>query len=65
MDARITNHGSIILIHPRTKTAQDWIRENCQVEPWQYLGPNLAVEPRYCQAIVEGMQEAGLEVETL
>ena len=36
-DFIVADHGSIILITPVSKAAQEWIDENVVSEPWQWL----------------------------
>lgn len=62
-DARIENHGSIMLLQPLTPAALEWIEDHVVAEPWQWWCGGLAVEPRYASDIVAGMQEDGLVVE--
>lgn len=59
-DFTITNAGSIHVITPLTERASTWLRENTHAEGWQWLGASLAIEPRYSDAIVDGMLDAGL-----
>jgi hypothetical protein len=61
MDISVENHGSIFLMRPVTPEGATWLAENIG-EDAMYLGDALAVEPRYAEAIVEGMQDDGLEV---
>ncbi len=60
-DVKIENHGSLVLIRPLTEAASDWLDENIS-EDAQHFGGAVVVEPRYVEAIVEGMQNDGLEV---
>ena len=60
-DVNIENHGSLVLIRPLTEAASDWLDENIS-EDAQHFGGAVVVEPRYVEAIVEGMQNDGLEV---
>jgi len=60
-DVKIENHGSLVLIRPLTEAASDWLDENIS-EDAQHFGGAVVVEPRYVEAIVEGMQDDGLEV---
>ena len=61
VDVKIENHGSLVLIRPLTEAASDWLDENIS-EDAQHFGGAVVVEPRYVEAIVEGMQNDGLEV---
>jgi len=60
-DVKIENHGSLVLIRPLTEAASDWLDENIS-EDAPHFGGAVVVEPRYVEAIVEGMQNDGLEV---
>ena len=60
-DVNIENHGSLVLIRPLTEGGSDWLDENIS-EDAQHFGGAVVVEPRYVEAIVEGMQNDGLEV---
>ncbi len=60
-DIRVENHGSIYLLHPRTKRAARWLDEVI-AEDAQYWGDAVVVEPRYVADIVNGAREDGLEV---
>lgn len=60
-DARVENHGSLFLIQPYTVKAAEWISEHTADDAIYWAGA-LVVEPRYAQALVEGMREAGLKV---
>ena len=59
-DFTARDEGSIILLCPNTDAAQEWMRDNLQVEPWQYLGSNLAIDHRMFGDIAEGILEDGL-----
>jgi hypothetical protein len=59
-DVITDNFGSIVGITPMTQAARDWLDENCQTEPWQWLGATLNVDTRLAGDILEGMSEAGL-----
>jgi len=52
--------GSIVGITPMTPAAREWIDENCQIEPWQWLGLTLNVDCRYAAGILQGMADDGL-----
>lgn len=58
---RITDTGSIVLIEPMTRRAAAWIDEDVGAEsgfqPWY---PTIIVEPRYVDAIIDGMAADGI-----
>jgi hypothetical protein len=62
-DVLTDNFGSIVGITPMTPTAREWIGENVDAEPWQWLGGTLNIDRRYADDLVEGMVEAGLTVQ--
>lgn len=51
----LEDHGTIVLVHPLTDEATDWLKSNVSAEA-QYWGGALACEPRYVGALLEGMQ---------
>lgn len=59
VDAKVENHGSIFLVRPETSTAREWLDEHTD---GTWFGGALAVEPRYVEALVDGMVGDGLEV---
>lgn len=61
-DFRIERSGGISLLIPFTAAAREWVDENLELESWQWIGGRIAVEPRCVEAIVDGMEEAGLIV---
>jgi len=60
-DVRIANHGSIVLVRPVTKAAEEWLNDNVGGEA-QYFGNALACEPRYVGDLLHGMENDGLIV---
>ncbi|KKL57996.1 hypothetical protein LCGC14_2229820 [marine sediment metagenome] len=63
-DVTVTNYGSIAHITPHTDAAVTWVEENIgQDNGYQPHWPVVLIEHRFIQDIVDGMREAGLEVE--
>lgn len=58
-DFTVEDHGSIFLVQPLSDRALAWLEENLRGET-QWFGRALAVEPRYLNALVEGMLDEGL-----
>jgi hypothetical protein len=58
-DARVENHGSIVLVRPLTDSASEWIDANVDVNAQWWAGA-VACEPRYVSDIVNGMLSDGL-----
>lgn len=59
---KVQDEGSIVLLQPDSDAEREWLEENTDSEPYQWLGPNLAVEWRYAAAIINGMNEEGFNV---
>lgn len=62
IDARIENHGSIVLVRPLTAAADAWLDDNVG-DGAQTFGGAIVVEPRYLYELVAGMQADGLVVQ--
>jgi hypothetical protein len=62
-DFSIEYHGTVTLVRALSKACRSWIKANVQEEPWQWFGSALAVEPRYLDALVAGLEEAGFTQE--
>ena len=62
-DIEVKNEGSVVLLIPMSSRGKAWIDDNLQLEGWQWYGNAAAVEARYADAIVDGMQDDGLEVQ--
>ena len=61
-DIEVKNKGSIILLIPGSDEGKRWIDKNLALEEWQWYGGGAAVDSRYAEDIIEGMQVDGLEV---
>jgi hypothetical protein len=59
VDVTVLNHGTIVQIIPRTLEVEQWLRDNCNAEPWAWSANTLCVEPRYVGAIIKGMRDQG------
>jgi len=59
-DVSVLNDGSVVLFTPNTDAARDWVRDNVQLEDWQWLGNGFAVDHRYAGDLAEGMVADGL-----
>ena len=53
MTYQVENHGSLCLVKPLDDEALSWLNEN--VEGGQWWGGALAVEPRYLENLLDGM----------
>lgn len=61
MDAKVTSHGSIFLVHPHSEAAIKWLEEHIS-EDSQRMGEAVVVEHRYIVDLVRGMIHDGLDV---
>ena len=60
-DFTLTDGGSVCLLTPTTSDARRWLDENIG-EDALYLGNGLAIERKYVQQILDGIQADGFEV---
>ena len=51
-----TVYGLMVL----SEQAREWIDENVNAEPWQWMGDTFGIEHRYIADIVEAMMQDGL-----
>ena len=62
-DISVIHHGSVVEFSIRSGEARDWVREHVHIEDWQWIGrDSFAVDHRLAYGLIEGMQDAGLEV---
>jgi len=54
--------ASVYLITPLTPECGDWLKENVSQDA-MYLGLSLAVERRYVEGLILGLQEHGFKCE--
>ncbi len=57
------NEGTIILLIPNTPRAGRWIDKNVQVEPYQRMGHNIAIDHGMFSPIATGIEEHGMKLE--
>lgn len=62
-DFTIERHGTITLLKTLTDDCAMWVVDNVAIEGWQWFGGAIAVEPRYEEALVDGLTEAGFTQE--
>jgi hypothetical protein len=60
-DFAVANHGTIVLLQPLTRAANEWIAANLPADRLHYAGA-IVIEPRYLADIVAGIRADGLEV---
>jgi len=60
-DFRVFYDGSVSLVTPETPAAHEWLSEHVPADaPW--FGDALAVEPRFLDALIDGIEGDGLAV---
>jgi len=59
-DFRVIHHGSVYTVHPLTAEAQQWWDDH--VEPTPALGNGYAVEPRFLETLVTGIEADGFTI---
>lgn len=59
----INDQGSIVMITPESDLEYDWLTDNTNAESWQWLGSSLAIDYRFADNLIEGIQDAGFIVE--
>jgi hypothetical protein len=62
-DVIVRNHGNQFTCTLVTKAAQDWVKENVEIEGWAWMGNAVfSVDQHYIEDLVAGMEEANLLV---
>jgi hypothetical protein len=62
-DFRLQNEGSIVLLRPLTPGAVDWVNIHIgEDNGYQPNWPSVLIEPRYVEAILQGIAEDGMSV---
>ena len=64
-DFVVQNHGSILLLIPRTISAKTWVEQNIGKDNgYQPYWPTVVIEHRYVADIVAGIEGDGLAVQS-
>jgi hypothetical protein len=61
-DFQIADHGSIITVRQVSEAARQWLDENVDAEPWQWLAGALCAEHRFARVLVDEIAAAGFEI---
>ena len=62
-DVLIRSEGTVWIFNPVTAAAKEWFDENVHTESYQWLGTSLVVDHRFAAGLIQGILDAGLEVE--
>jgi hypothetical protein len=63
IDVSVETHGTIALLRGCTAAGREWLDEHVAFE--QFFGNAGVAEPRYVSPIIEGVINAGLQVEVV
>ena len=61
-DFLIDDQGTIVRLTPLSDGARQWLEDNVEAEPWQWLGRSLCIDHRYADDLISGAVADGLEV---
>ena len=62
-DFRLQNEGSLVLLHPLTPSAVEWVNDRIgKNSGYQPQWPSVLLEPRYVEAILQGIVDDGMSV---
>ena len=65
-DFRLTDQGTIVLLVALTDEAMAWVEQNISREGYQpELPKHTYMEPRYVDAILEGIDSEGLTIDVV
>ena len=62
-DFDLADHGSIVLLTPRTPAAHDWTLEHIPEDAQRWGQCSIVIEPRYVADILWGIEDEGLTVD--
>ena len=61
-DIQLRNEGGLVGFVPITDAGRDWLNDEVQAEPWQFLGRVLYVDCRMAAPLIEAAVTDGLIV---
>lgn len=61
-DLRFVDHGTIWMVTAETEEGRTWLTDAVSHEPWQWLGPSLAVDHRMAPGLASFAEADGLRV---
>lgn len=61
-DFQLVDHGSIVILTPRSDSAHDWVDAHIDSERAEWCG-GVVIEPRYVGNILAGINSDGLSWE--
>ncbi len=61
-DVLVQSHGSVYLFIWNSENGREFLTQEIETEPWQWLGSNLAVDHRMAAPLAEHIIESGLTI---
>jgi hypothetical protein len=61
-DFQLMNHGSVLVLTPLTKPAEEFVANSLDGPETQHWGKGVVIEPRYWPDIQVGIQDEGMTV---
>jgi hypothetical protein len=61
-DYTVSIHESLIGIHPENPTAIQFLDEEFETEPWQFLGNTMWIDLRYANDVITTLKQRGFVV---
>jgi hypothetical protein len=61
-DFHFVQHGSVCVLTPMTDAGKDWTAENIGGDAMRWGASGVVIEPRYAEAILQGISDDGLVV---
>lgn len=62
LDVTIHNEGSLMLFELHSDGVREWFDFNVATDPWQWLGPNIAVDQRFAVDLADELISDGFTV---
>jgi len=63
-DFEVTFGGSVLGLCPTSGEAQEWVEENVEIEPWQWMGGAFYGDSRIMEGLVSVLIEEGFTLNT-
>lgn len=64
-DFNLRDHGSVVILTPRTNAAEDWVIKHLPADAPAWGRSGYVIEPRFATPIVAGIHGDGLIIEEL
>lgn len=64
-DFRMEDRGTVFMFTPLSEAAKDFVRDELEVEGWQWLGDSFGVDHRTANSLYELLSETGFSIEAI